>query len=147
MGDDVLADRAEQHAAEAAVAAGPDDEQVRALGGVQQGRRRVPLDDVPVDGPGAAQDPLERALLDGPGVLRPVEVGDHHAPLVGAGGHDPGGDDVQLVAAEPRLPVRPAQRLPGRGRSVHPDDDPAGLLAGGHAVLLVLAGAPGVLRG
>src|SRR6185437_16353394 len=45
VGDAVLADRAEEHARELAVAVTPDDDEISGLGEGLEHRRRMPLDD------------------------------------------------------------------------------------------------------
>jgi hypothetical protein len=120
----LLADRAEQEATEAAVAARADNEQIGAARFVDETRSRRTLDDAALDldiielSSHLASHVLEQFLC------RPMDSA-NVAPLqrtVRTEGAD-GVDDAQRRLPQPRLLEREPQRRLGSGRVVDADDD------------------------
>jgi Thaumatin family len=122
----VLADRAEQRLGEAAVPPAADNQQVRVLGGVEQGARRVFPDDHRVDyhseclklhvGDGLVKGGL--GGLPGAGSLVRRSPAELHR-------RQPGGHRVDLGAGQPGLAHRPGKRGPGRVRLVDSHHNPS----------------------
>ena len=125
-----LADRAEQHAHELAVAAAAKNEEVGALGGVDQHGRRVAVHHPAIDRDVRVlgQCDVDCSVEDLADVsLGLVAVGNGYRPAQ-AGRPFPGHDDLERAPGQRRLAGGPAQGV-GRGpRPVDTDDDPAGRL-------------------